>query len=576
MSLIEQFKRKKSMTEFAEVSSGDLKRELRVIDLTALGIAAVVGAGVFSTIGNAAFNGGPGVIFLFIFTAIACSFSALCYAEFASCIPASGSAYTYAYVSMGELFAWIIGWALIMEYAVGNIAVAISWSDYFTTLLDGHGLYLPRYLTMDYLSASRAFEAVSVKLAEGISFESLSASGITPIQLEGFAAWTNAPQLGSLKLIGDIPALLVTFLTTVIVYIGIKESKRISNLMVLLKMGVLLLVIAVGAYFVQPVNWIPFTPNGMSGILKGVSSVFFAYIGFDAISTTAEECVNPQRDLPRAMFYSLGICTVLYILVSLVLTGMTHYTNLAVGDPLAFVFGAHGANVPWISNVVAISATVALFSVLLVFQLGQPRIWLSMSRDGLLPKAFARIHPKYRTPSFATVITGLLVGIPCLFFNLTEVTDLTSIGTLWAFVLVSYGALKLDPKRPKKDGEFRITYINSKYLFPMLVVLIFAGSLFFNPDGVKAFFSLSSETETLWSVFKHKIPLIVYMIALVVLSIKAFLQELSLIPLLGVATSGYLMTELGYYNWQNFTIWLVFGLCIYLYYGLRRSKLAVK
>ena len=310
-----------------------LKRNLSLLDITAFGIAAIVGAGIFSTIGNAAANGGPAVSVLFIFTAIACGFSGLCYARFASAIPISGSAYTYAYASFGELIAWIIGWDLIMEYAVGNIAVAISWSDYFTGLLNGFGLHVPEYFSTDYLSASRGYTAVVEQLHAGTALSQVSAS----LQ-EAYSAWIQAPEIFGIRIIADIPAFGIVVFITALVYIGIRESKIASNLMVLLKVVILLLIVAVGAFYVSPHNWSPFAPNGITGVLKGVSGVFFAYIGFDAISTTAEECKRPQRDLPRAILLSLLISTVLYVMISLVLTGMAPSKELAVGDPLAFVF----------------------------------------------------------------------------------------------------------------------------------------------------------------------------------------------------------------------------------------------
>ncbi|MCS7073510.1 MAG: amino acid permease, partial [Bacteroidia bacterium] len=395
--------------------SGGLKQTLKVWDLTALGIAAIVGAGIFSTIGNASASGGPAVILLFIFTAIACAFSALCYAEFASILPISGSAYTYAYVAFGELIAWLIGWNLLMEYAIGNIAVAISWSGYFTALLQSMGIHLPDWLAMDYLSAHRAFDEISKGLAEGKKL-----SEFTPALQEGYTAWVTAPQIAGFRFIADIPALVIVILITWLVYIGIQESKTAGNIMVYIKLVVILLVIVIGAFFVNPQNWTPFMPEGMGGVLKGVSAVFFAYIGFDAISTTAEECQNPQKDLPKAMIYSLIICTILYVGVSLILTGIVPYKELAVEDPLAYVFNR--IQIQWLSGIIAVSAVVAMASVLLVFQMGQPRIWMSMSRDGLLPPIFSKIHPKYKTPSFSTILTGVLVAVPALFMNLTEVT----------------------------------------------------------------------------------------------------------------------------------------------------------
>jgi amino acid transporter len=365
-------------------------------------------------------------------------------------VPVSGSAYTYSYVAFGEIIAWIIGWDLLMEYAIGNIAVAISWSDYFTSLLDngfiiaGHHIayHIPDFLTMDYWTAKE---------------------GLTEAAKQ---AWLTAPQIGSLKIICDLPAFLITVLITYIIYIGIKESKKTTNMMVLLKMGVILLVIVAGAFYVKPENWSPFLPNGMSGVLAGTAAVFFSYIGFDAISTTAEECKNPQRDLPKAMFNALIICTIVYILIALTLTGMVSYKELNLGDPLAFAFKANQLN--WLAGIVAVSAIIATASVLLVFQLGQPRIWMSMSRDGLLPPVFSRIHPKYQTPSFSTILTGLVVGIPALFMNLSEVVALCSVGTLFAFVLVCGGILKLQNNPDKPESRFKTPYINGKWIVPVL------------------------------------------------------------------------------------------------------------
>ncbi len=553
--------------EMNAVETG-MKRTLGVWDLTAMGIAAVIGAGIFSTVGTAAAQGGPGVVFLFIFTAIACAFSAFCYAEFASAIPVAGSAYTYAYASLGELLAWIIGWDLLMEYAIGNIAVAISWADYFTTLLDGYGIHIPRYLTMDLLTASRGFGAVQENLVKGLSMADMTAKGlVTSAQVDAYSAWLNAPHLMGIPLVMNLPALGVVILVSWVVYIGIQESKRVSNFMVILKLIVLALVIAVGAFYVKPANWSPFAPHGVTGILKGVSAVFFAYIGFDAISTTAEECKNPQRDLPRAMVYSLVICTVLYILVSLVLTGIVNSEHLAVGDPLAYVFGKDGANVNWISGIIAVSAVIAMFTVLLVFQLGQPRIWMVMSRDGLLPKIFSAIHPKYKTPWFSTIVAGVLVAVPSLFMNLTEVTDLSSIGTLCAFVLVCAGVLRFDPHRPKVPGRFYTPYINGKYLFPALVLIAGILLLKFNGDGVSDYFSAKGD-------FKEKIPLAGFLLGIVYLCWLTFKRSFSLIPLLGLTSCAYLMTELGWTNWARFGIWLVVGLVIYFLYSYQHSKLS--
>jgi APA family basic amino acid/polyamine antiporter len=542
-----------------------LRRELRMIDLTALGVAAIIGAGIFSMIGNAAHAGGPAVVFLFVFTAVACGFSALCYAEFASRIPVAGSAYTYAYASLGELVAWIIGWDLLMEYAIGNIAVAISWSDYFTGLLDGYGLHVPDYLTMNFVTASRGFDEIAALVAQGQTLEQIRASGDLAASLAGHDAWVNAPLIGGFHVVCDVPALLITIVITTLVYVGIRESKRVSNVMVGIKILVVLLVITLGAFYVNPKNWTPFAPNGVRGVLTGVSGVFFAYIGFDAISTTAEECRDPQRDLPRGMILSLVICTVLYVLVALVLTGMMSYTKLAVGDPLAFVFGPQGANIPWISGIIALSAVIAMATVLLVFQLGQPRIWMAMSRDGLLPPIFSSIHPRFKTPWFSTIMTGLMVGIPSMFLNLTEVTDLTSIGTLFAFLLVSGGVLFLDREKAVK-GRFHLPYLSGRYVVPALFVAAVLAIALFAPSTVTDYFSTKAPIAP-------KIPLAVFAVFFAALAVMSFLKRLSLIPVMGLLTCGYLMTELGVKNWIRFGAWLLVGLSIYFLYSRKRSKL---
>ena len=540
-------------------SASGLKKVLRTKDLVAMGIAAIVGAGIFSTIGNASFQGGPGVSLLFILTAICCGFSALCYAEFASRIPVSGSAYTYAYAAFGELIAWIIGWDLLMEYAIGNIAVAISWSQYFVNLMEGLNIHIPAFLTTDYLSASRAFDAASLEVAKGTNLSSLTES-----MRQGYNAWLNAPQIGGLRIIADIPALAIVFLITWLVYTGIKETRRATNLMVIFKIIIIIAVIAIGCFYVAPANWSPFLPNGFGGMMKGVSAVFFAYIGFDAISTTAEECKDPQRDLPKGMIYSLIICTVLYILIALVLTGMVSYTKLQVGDPLAFVFKEVGLDK--ISYIISFSAVIATASVLLVFQMGQPRIWMSMSRDGLLPKAFSRIHPKYKTPSFSTIVTGLVVAVPALFLNLTEVTDLTSIGTLFAFVLVCGGVLLLPAREAGEEKpKFKIPFVSSQFIVPVLFIV--GVIIFWN--NFLGLFNFSAG----WEVFRDKLPFFLFIILATALTMASFIKKLSLIPVLGLASCFYLMTELGYTNWMRFLIWLVVGLVIYFLYSRHHSKL---
>lgn len=575
-----------------------LKKVLSVKDLTFFGIAAIIGGGIFSAIGNACFSGGPGVIFLYAICAVACGFTAMCYAEFASRVPVSGSAYTYAYVSFGEIFAWIIGWALIMEYSIGNIYIAFSWSGYFTNLLDTFGLHLPEWLTINYKSAHSIFDnntafvqsindylankatlvkdsalgnylasnEVKESLKEGQNMTAILQKKATVLQnAEGFLAWKNSPLLGSLKVIFDLPALMINVLITYLVYRGTKESKNLSNLMVYIKLAVIVLVIIVGFMYVDIDNWTPFMPNGFGGVMAGVSAVFYAYIGFDAVSTLAEEAKNPQKDLPRGMIYSLVICTVVYIILALVLTGMVSYTELGVSDPLAEIFALKG--VKWMLFIVSISAVVAMTSVLLVFQMGQPRIWMTMSRDGLMPKKLSEIHPKYKTPGFATILTGIVVGLPIFFTDENLILDFTSIGTLFAFVLVCGGVLMLSPQSEEemeeRKGKFKIPYINSKFIFPIgfVLSLILVNYLF------PTYFS---------DIFKDviaNIPVISFYLVCVVISFLAFIKRLSLIPILGLVSCCYLLTGMSTENWSWFGIWLVLGLIFYFIYGRKNSKL---
>ncbi|WNM18453.1 amino acid permease [Flavobacterium capsici] len=608
-----------------------LGKHLTAKDLAAFGIAAIIGAGIFSTIGKASADGGPAVIFLFLFTAVACGFAAFAYAEFASMVPVSGSAYTYSYVAFGELIAWIIGWALIMEYAIGNITVAISWSDYFTGLLESGGIYMPQWAQMDYLTASNGFSDATAFMQGGKSFENL------PEQLQAaYTAWTTAPTIGSFHFVADFPALLIIILITWLVYRGMKESRNASNLMVVVKLCIILLVIAVGIFYVDTANWHPFAPNGVTGVLKGVSAVFFAYIGFDAISTTAEECKNPQRDLPKGMMWAIIICTILYIAIALVLTGMVNYSDLNVGDPLAFVFDK--LDLKWMSGIIAVSAVVAMASVLLVFQMGQPRIWMSMSRDGLLPKKFSKVHPKYKTPSYATIVTGFVVAVPALFMNLTMVTDLCSIGTLFAFVLVCAGVLVLQNKKDIPRGKFKTPYFNAKYIFPLLIILGLAFAFTSKNEQTMAFITnekqindpttivtaltkeqtatvhdylqnnvndyKSSDLEEVldffhndadmyknvvdqlpvdesikyesgFALFKHKIPMWIFLISLLYFVYWSWKDNLSLIPLLGLVSCLYMMAELSVWNWIYFTCWLLIGLLIYFGFSYKNSKLNV-
>lgn len=543
--------RKKSLTSILNEAkagdgdvhgSGSLKKVLTVRDLTLMGVAAVIGAGIFSTIGQAAYNGGPAVIFLFILTAVTCGFTALCYAEFASRVPVAGSAYTYSYVTFGEMAAWIIGWALILEYSIGNIVVAISWSSYFNNVLEGIGIHLPAWLATDYNTAKAAFAA-------------------TPAKAE---AWNTAPMLGGWRVILNIPAFLIVILVTILAYVGIHESKRSANLMVGLKIVVLLAVIAIGVFHINTENWQPFMPEGFNGVLMGVSAVFFAYIGFDAISTTAEESANPQRDMPRAMIYSLIICTIIYVIVTLVITGMVHYKEFQhVSDPLAYVFDK--LNMRTIGYVISISAVIAATSVILVFQIGQPRIWMSMSRDGLLPKKFAKVHPKYHTPGFSTIITGVIVAIPSLFVESGIVTDLTSIGTLFAFVLVCGGVLLL-PKVPKGEKKFNLPYINGLFVIPVVFGLF---SWFFWDRVTESFAGIAALDH-------DRVLFVIFYILATLITVLTIWKKLSLIPVMGMLCCLYLMIEIPVRSWVVFFGWMAVGLAIYFMYGFWKSKLAAK
>jgi amino acid transporter len=413
---------------------------------------------------------------------------------------------------------------------------------------------------MDYFSAMRAHKMV---------LDTADVTSLPDHIISANQAWISAPSIGNIRLIADIPALFIVALITYIVFIGIKESRTANNIMVSLKLLVIFGVIVTGSFYVNPDNWSPFAPEGVAGVLKGVSAVFFAFIGFDAISTTAEECKNPSRDLPRAIFYALAICTVLYVVISMVLTGMVHYSDLAVGDPLAFVFKKIGLD--WVGGVIAFTALIAMAGVILVFQLGQPRIWMSMSRDGLLPKAFSKIHPKYKTPSFATIITGIVVAVPALFMNLTEVTDLTSIGTLFAFIVVCGGVLVLQQKNKQPTGTYRVPYVNGKYIIPLLFTGIIVINIIYNNEYWNEYFNAAKDGG-IWTVIEM-LPMMVFMISGLVVAWFSYHKNLSVIPVFGLMSCMFLMTKLGHTNWMRFFIWLVIGLVVYFAFSRRNSKL---
>ena len=450
-----QLFRRKPIVELRDEPDGidgagatSLRRTLGVWQLTSLGIGAIIGAGIFSGAGTAISGGpnhvgaGPGLVLSYVLVAIACGFAALCYAEFASLIPQAGSAYTYAYATLGELVAWIIGWDLIIEYAVGNIAVAVSWSAYFVTLLEGFGIHLPAWMTTDPRTALQGFEAVQADPAAAAASAQAAA-----------VAWTSAPHVFGIPLIFNLPAVLIVGLITWILVIGIRESARANTVMVLLKLAILFFFIVVGAFWVRPENWTPFMPNGWQGVFTGASLIFFAYIGFDAVSTAAEEARDPQRDMPKAMMISLAVTSVIYIVVTLVMTGLVPWDRHGTADPLASAFTERGFD--WAAGVISFGAIIAMASVLLVFQLGQPRIFYSMARDGLLPPFAAKLHPRFRTPHVTTIITGAFVAFFAAFANINEVIELTNIGTLFAFVLVAVGVMALRLREPERHRPFR-------------------------------------------------------------------------------------------------------------------------
>jgi len=492
--MLKQLFRRKSLDAIlheGEVPEHQLRRALGAFDVVMLGIGAIIGAGIFATIGTAAAGdaarpgAGPALILSFVLTAGACGFAALCYAEFAAMVPISGSAYTYSYGTLGELVAWIIGWDLIIEYAVGNVAVAISWANYFKTFVSGFGIVVPDWLSTDYRTAARI---------PGL-FES-------------------APHLFGVPIVFNLLAISIVALITIVLVLGIKESARTNTAMVLIKLVVLAFFVFIGFRYVKPANWTPFAPNGWAGIQAGAAVVFFAYIGFDAVSTVAEEVRNPKRDLPIGIIGSLIVCTLVYVLVAAVFTGIIPYHALVQvlatqqAEPLTLALQyAHIER--WgalFVGIVAFGSVIAHTAVLLVFQLGQPRIFFSMARDGLLPPSFAKVHPKYRTPYVTTILTGVAVGVTSMFTSIDEMVDLTNIGTLFAFVLVCIGILILRKREPDRPRSF-------------------------------------------------KTPLV------------------PLIPLLGIGSCLYLMTGLPWITWVRFGGWLVVGMVIYFLYGVRRSRL---
>ena len=428
-----------------------LRRALGPLQLTMLGVGAIVGAGIFSTPGTAAAGGGehlgagPALIISFLIVSVACGFAALCYSEFAAMVPVSGSAYTYAYATLGELAAWMIGWDLILEYAISNAAVAVSWSAYFQTLLQFFHVQLPAWLGTDFFSAFRAARQVAHELANHVDISKLD-----PALLRDAQAWREAPRLLGVHFVFNLPAFCIVVVVTWIVLVGIRETARFNTALVVIKILIVLFFLVIGARYIRPENWVPFAPNGFKGISSAAAIIFFAYIGFDAVSTAAEETRNPQRDMPIGILASLGICTVLYIAVAAVLTGMAKWNTLDNAEPLASVFTSLGMG--WTASIIALGAVVATTSALIPYQAGQPRIFFAMGRDGLLPGWARKVHPKFRTPHVTTIITGVVVAFASSVANINELVELTNIGTLFAFILVAAGIIILrwtDPDRPR-------------------------------------------------------------------------------------------------------------------------------
>jgi APA family basic amino acid/polyamine antiporter len=451
----------------AEHGNKALKRTLTGLDLTLLGIGAIIGTGIFVLTGTAAANqAGPAIVLAYVAAGLACGFAALCYAEFSSMIPISGSAYTYAYATLGEIFAWMIGWDLILEYAVGSMTVAVGWSGYFQRILAGFGVHLP--------------------------------------------AWMSAaPATGVEGALLNLPAMIIVLVITALLVVGVRESARFNAAMVAVKLAAILFFIVVGAGYVEPQNWQPFMPYGVQGIAAAAAVVFFAYIGFDAVSTTAEEAKNPQRDLPIGIIASLVICTVLYLAVAAVLTGIipvvqykadAQFLNAPVGYALAVI------NQDWAAGLVSAGAVAGITSVLLVMLMSQPRIFFAMSRDQLLPAGVSKVHPRFRTPYITTMITGVVVAIVAGFTPIQVLGEMTSIGTLFAFVVVCAAVLILRARRPDHPRPFKVPF----------------GSLF---------------------------------------------------PILGIISCLYLMVNLTVMTWVRFLVWLDFGMIIYWFYGRTHSPL---
>lgn len=534
-----------SILKGSEESGHELRRTLGPIALTLLGIGAIVGAGIFATVGTAAAGdkyrpgAGPALMISFVITAIVCGFTALCYAEFASMVPISGSAYTYSYATLGEVVAWIIGWDLIIEYAVGNIAVAISWSHYFKTLIEG--IHFPGFHVLGIRVAGG-----SPHIPDWLSTDYRSAASVPGL-------FDSAPHIFGHPIVFNLLAvLIVAFITAILVW-GIKESANFNAVMVGIKIVVLIFFIIIGLYWIKPDNWHPFAPNGWAGISAGAAIVFFAYIGFDAVSTVAEETKNPQRNMPIGIIASLIVCTLLYIIVAAVFTGLISNSALQAmtpaqqAEPLTVALERAVPNSGWAVGFVAFGSVIAHTAVLLVFQLGQPRIFFSMARDGLLPPVFYKVHPRFRTPHISTILTGIFVAFFAAIASIDEMVDLTNIGTLFAFILVCAGIVILRNKDPERARPFRVP---SGWKWALLLYAGFGvGTMLFHIS------------------FGAKI------LILATGAIVFAISRNNIFPILGVLSCLYLIYYLPPTSWLRFAAWLNLGFVIYVGYGAVNSKL---
>ncbi|MCK9459274.1 MAG: amino acid permease [Proteobacteria bacterium] len=477
--------RKKSITDLQHEAEGDtgMRRVLGPVNLTAIGIGGIIGAGIFVLTGHAAAAyAGPGIVFSFMIAGIACGFAGLCYAEFASMIPIAGSAYTYSYATLGEFFAWFIGWDLVLEYAMGAATVAVGWSGYVCSFLRNFGIHVPPEIMA---SPGTEFVFLRPEVIEKANLHMPSGwQALDSVQADLANAGIGLASVDHATAFFNLPAVFVIALVTLILVIGIKESASINAAIVVLKLAIIITVIGVGACYVNADNWEPFVPEnsgklgefGWTGVLRASGVIFFAYIGFDAVSTAAQEAKNPKRDMPIGILGSLVVCTILYILVSLVLTGVVHYSKLNVADPIAVAIDAMG--IPWLAKVVKLGAIAGLTSVILVLLLGQPRIFYSMAKDGLLPKAFGKLHPKFGTPYITTIVAGFVVAIVAALVPMSIVGELVSIGTLAAFVVVCAGTLVLRYKQPDLPRAFRTPFVP---VVPILGILCCLTMMVFLP-----------------------------------------------------------------------------------------------